>query len=33
MKKSRLFPKKRLSGLLVLALAGLLPLSGVLEAD
>lgn len=33
MKKSRLFPKKRLSGLLVLALAGLLPLSGALAAD
>ena len=33
MKKSRLFPKKRLTGLLVLALAGLLPLSGVLAAD
>ena len=33
MKKSRLFPKKRLTGLLALALAGLLPLSGVLAAD
>lgn len=33
MKKSRLFPKKHLSGLLVLALAGLLPLSGALAAD
>ena len=33
MKESRLFPKKRLTGLLALTLAGLLSLSGALAAD
>ena len=33
MKESRLFPKKHRTGLLALALAGLLPLSGALAAD
>ena len=33
MKESRLFPKKHRTGLLALALAGLLPFSGALAAD